>query len=599
MFAAMFGGLGPGILTTVTSALIVDYWFLPPRGIFTFQNSADAIGMALFIIMGILISVVAELYRRRNEKQIKKLRLSAIYNRSLIEASLDPLVTISQEGKITDANEAAAKIRGIIKEKLIGTDFSNYFTEPEKAREGYQQVFTKGFVSNYPLTIKRKDGKLTDVLYNAAVYKDDRGKILGVFAAARDITELKSTTQKLKESYAGLEEKVRDRTQDLENEKIAVQNVLEDLRVEKEALADTNAKDEALLQSIGEGVAAVDKDGKIILMNHAAEQMLGLSAKQVVGKLLVNAWKVLDEKGNPVPEEKRPIAVALKGKTTTTTAGPSYFYTRKNGAAFPVAITVTPVVIENKIIGAVDIFRDMTKEKEQEKLRTDFLSLASHQLRTPLSGTKWLIETIQRKILGAVNPKQKKYLDQIYQVNERMIQLVSEMLGVLRLESESGPIKKETVFISNLYKDISVSMMAAAKSRKIILQSNLKNHKDVAFQTNQEIVKSILECFISNAINYSNPGQEVILDVQEEKAAVVFSVKDNGIGVPEEEQKKLFERFYRASNAKAFKPGGSGLGLSIAKMLAEKIGGKISFESKENKGTTFYLRLPKVNDKII
>jgi signal transduction histidine kinase len=87
--------------------------------------------------------------------------------------------------------------------------------------------------------------------------------------------------------------------------------------------------------------------------------------------------------------------------------------------------------------------------------------------------------------------------------------------------------------------------------------------------------------------------------VQEEKAAVVFSVKDNGIGVPEEEQKKLFERFYRASNAKAFKPGGSGLGLSIAKMLAEKIGGKISFESKENKGTTFYLRLPKVNDKII
>ena len=94
------------------------------------------------------------------------------YARSLIEASLDPLVTISPEGKITDVNEATVKVTGVPREKLIGTDFSDYFTEPEKAREGYQQVFAKGFVTDYPLTIRHKDGKLTDVLYNASVYKD-------------------------------------------------------------------------------------------------------------------------------------------------------------------------------------------------------------------------------------------------------------------------------------------------------------------------------------------------------------------------------------------------------------------------------------------
>src|SRR4029077_1890586 len=130
--------------------------------------------------------------RIKNEEEIKK---SQAYTRSLIEASLDPLVTISPIGKITDVNEASVKVTGISREKLIGTDFSNYFTEPEKAREGYQQVFAKGFVTDYPLTIRHADGRLIDVLYNASVYKDARGNVLGVFAAARDVTAQNQASQ--------------------------------------------------------------------------------------------------------------------------------------------------------------------------------------------------------------------------------------------------------------------------------------------------------------------------------------------------------------------------------------------------------------------
>ena len=117
------------------------------------------------------------------------------YARSLVEASLDPLVTISADGKITDVNEATIKITGVPRERLIGTDFSDYFTEPDKAREGYQQVFAEGFVTDYPLTIRHKDGRLSDVLYNASVYKDARGNVLGVFAAARDVTAQKQASQ--------------------------------------------------------------------------------------------------------------------------------------------------------------------------------------------------------------------------------------------------------------------------------------------------------------------------------------------------------------------------------------------------------------------
>ncbi len=126
----------------------------------------------------------------------EKLKLASTYNRSLIEASLDPLVTIGPDGTITDVNKATELATGHPREKLIGTDFCSYFTEPDKARAGYQQVFEKGFVTDYPLTIRHKDGKLIDVLYNASVYRDIQGNVLGVFAAARDITE-----KKLAESY--------------------------------------------------------------------------------------------------------------------------------------------------------------------------------------------------------------------------------------------------------------------------------------------------------------------------------------------------------------------------------------------------------------
>jgi PAS domain S-box-containing protein len=124
---------------------------------------------------------------------------SAGYARSLLEASLDPLVTISAEGKITDVNEASVQVTGVPRERLIGTDFSNYFTEPEKAREGYRKVFSEGYVRDYPLAIRHASGRLTEVLYNASVYKDEQGKVLGVFAAARDITERKRAEERIQQ----------------------------------------------------------------------------------------------------------------------------------------------------------------------------------------------------------------------------------------------------------------------------------------------------------------------------------------------------------------------------------------------------------------
>ena len=159
-----------------------------------------------------------------NKKSSKALELASKYNRNLIEASIDPLVTIGPDGKITDVNKATETVTGFSIEDLIGTDFSNYFTNPKKAQSGYKKVFKEGSVHDYPLEIKHKNGRLTSVMYNASVYKDETGEIIGVFASARDITEMKKAEDKLKEYQDTLEEKVKNRTKELAKSNVELEH---------------------------------------------------------------------------------------------------------------------------------------------------------------------------------------------------------------------------------------------------------------------------------------------------------------------------------------------------------------------------------------
>jgi PAS domain S-box-containing protein len=215
MIVALLAGFGPGLLTTILSALFTWYWILPPAG-FGKLSVIDEFSLSLFLVMGLFMSIVATLYRRNSLKISAYEQERSIYARSLLEASLDPLVTISADGKVTDVNEATIKATGLPRQKLIGTDFFEYFTEPEKALAGYKKVFQKGFVTDYPLTMRHKNGKLIDVLYNASVYKDARGNVLGVFAAARDVTLLKQAEAELRRHRDELEALVKDRTAALE-----------------------------------------------------------------------------------------------------------------------------------------------------------------------------------------------------------------------------------------------------------------------------------------------------------------------------------------------------------------------------------------------
>ncbi|HXU93729.1 MAG TPA: MASE3 domain-containing protein [Gallionella sp.] len=174
-----------------------------------------------FIYRAVFVASVREPFQRldaefaENRRIAKALQTVSLYTRSLIEASLDPLVTINAAGKITDVNHATERVTGRTRSELIGTDFSDYFTEPDKARAGYQQVFLKGAVTDYPLVLRHRDGHVTDVLYNASVYCDEAGEVLGVFAAARDVTERKKAEENLLALKNELEVRVQERTAQL------------------------------------------------------------------------------------------------------------------------------------------------------------------------------------------------------------------------------------------------------------------------------------------------------------------------------------------------------------------------------------------------
>lgn len=256
------------------------------------------------------------------------------YSRSLIEASLDPLVTISPEGKITDVNQATVKVTGVPREKLVGTDFSIYFTEPDKAREGYQRVFEEGFVTDYPLTIRGKDGKLTDVLYNASVYKDTRGNVLGVFAAARDVTEQK--------------------------------------RVMREFAETQNLLDNILESSIKYSIIGKDLDFNILSWNEGARRNYGYTAEEIMGKSseLLHA---------PEDIKSGVVDALIKRALTEGLAEGEFTRIRKNGSRFAANVVVTR---RNDSAGNPIGYLLMSSDVSEKQLAEEQLLAASEYARS-------------------------------------------------------------------------------------------------------------------------------------------------------------------------------------------------------------------------
>ena len=354
-----------------------------------------------------------------------------------------------------------------------------------------------------------------------------------------------------------------------------------ELHLEKE-------QSEALLASIGDGVFGVTLDRKIGVFNRAAEQITGFNSVNVTGKPYHEVLKFVGDDGNALGYDV--IEEVFKtGKTAMLPKKASIL--SRDGKKIPVSDSAAPVRdAQGSVTGVVVAFRDVTKEHELENIKMEFLSLASHQLRTPLSGIKWLIETLDAEKIGPLTKEQKEYVHFILQNNDRMIKLVNDLLSVIRLEGETPSVNASTFTLKELLDEIYEGLHFVAERGGIVF--TLEVPGEIQITSDRVLLKTIIDVFVSNAIVYSKKGGRIVLVAKLDGEFVQFSVSDDGIGIPKEERKNIFSKFYRASNAKVVRPEGTGLGLYVSKFLADIIGGVIQVESEEGKGSIFRLTVP-------
>ena len=500
------------------------------------------------------------------------LKLASQYSLSLIEASLDPLVTINTEGKITDMNEALANITGMSREELSGTDFFDYFTEPQMAREVYQEVFAKGSVADSPLTLRHKDGKLTDVLFNGSVYKDGNGNVLGVVIVARDVT-----AQKLLSKYSlSLIEASLDPLVTISTEgKITDMNqaTVNIIGMTREELTGTDFFDYFTEPQMARGVYQ-----EVFAKGSVADSPLTLRHKD--GKLtdvLFNGSVYKDDRGNV-------LGVVIVARDITNQKRIATELTE--AIVFAEMATEIAEVAKNKAESSTLIAENAVKAKQQ------FLSNMSHEIRTPMNAiigfTKVLLKT-------ELNHKQKEYLTAIKLSGDALIVLINDILDLAKVDA--GKMTFEQVPFKMA---VSISAMIHLFETKI-WEKNLLLIKEYDERIPEVLLgdpvrlHQIILNLVSNAVKFTSKGSITVsirlLSEDDEKVDIEFSVKDTGIGISESKMTSIFDNFQQATSGTSRLYGGTGLGLAIVKQLVEPQGGTISVNSKLDEGSVFSFTL--------
>lgn len=274
------------------------------------------------------------------------------------------------------------------------------------------------------------------------------------------------------------------------------------------------------------------------------------------------------------------------------------FLEKKRIAQAQQAERLKKVVDDHQRIAKLLIRRDLELTRANEKLqeldraKSDFISIAAHQLRTPLSGVKWTLNLILSGTLGEMNTEQQSFLMKCYESNERMIALINDMLGADRIESDRLKYHFMPTQILDLADNVLFEMVSAIGKKDLKVSFANKDRNLPQVMIDSEKMRAVLQNVLENAIKYTPPGGTIEIDFRAEGDFVEVSVKDSGIGIPEGDRGKIFSRFFRASNAVRVEADGSGLGLFIVKGVVEKHGGKIWFESTVGEGTTFKFTIP-------
>ena len=447
-----------------------------------------------------------------------------------------------------------------------------------------------------------KDVSLGKFITRAKVKsKDEIGYLAGIFNKMLDRIEVFQIEAETKtKELVGQAATTEKQNKSLEDGKKAMLNILEDARALESSLQSERDKSVSIIASISEGLFVVDGNYKIILMNPVAEKLFGCKLKECLGKDsrdIISIFKGDEE----LKAEDRPVTKTIeKGENIIVGLEDNFYFQILSGRRFPVAIATSPIKTK-ELTGAVIVFRDITNEKLLDEAKSSFISIASHQLRTPLTSVRWYSEMLMDEDMGPLNKDQKEFASQVHEGALRLFQTIDTLLALSRIESgkiADDPVKIDLKpFVEGISKDLEPLLKEKNLSLSLDMSSDTPNILIDRFMFREAITN-----LIANSIRYTDIGGKIKVSFKKDglsspnggkdESQILCSVSDNGIGIPDEDKDKIFARFYRANNAMRKVPDGSGLGLSLVKSFVEKWGGRIWFESKLGEGTTFYFTIP-------
>ncbi|MGV0026988.1 ATP-binding protein [Phormidesmis priestleyi] len=411
----------------------------------------------------------------------------------------------------------------------------------------------------------------------------------------RDIQMRKQAEIKISALNAQLEQRVRERTDELQKTNVELlrqiaqrERVFRERQQAEASLDRLSHQNELILNSAGDGIYGLDADGKITFANPAAARMLHCEVREFIGQWMHSYLNYAKPDGTPYSLTESPIESTLRDGTVQSKTGD--LFQRQDGSSFPVEYVSSPIREQQTIVGAVVVFKDITERQIIEQMKDEFVSIVSHELRTPLTSIRSTLGLVASGWLDSHPEKSRRMLEIAFSNTNRLVRLINDILDIERIKFGKITMEKKSCNAADLMTQSADAMRAMAEKAGIKL---CVTPIAVDLWADPDRIIQTLTNLLNNALKFTPSHSTVWLTAETHAPShVLFCVKDQGSGIPEDKLEAIFDRFQQVDASNSRSQGGSGLGLTICREIVQQHDGKIWVESQLGVGSAFYFTLP-------